>query len=212
MTEHTNHPGLNLGAGHASAEKSAERLMFGFWVFLMSDLITFGLLFAVYGTTLNSTAGGPGPKDVINLTSVILQTAALLLSSFTCGMTSLALKHQHGDHHNYSRRTLLLWLAITLVLGATFIALEVNDFIAMANDQALPSRSGWLSAYWLLIGVHGFHMVVGCIFGLTIGIQILTQGVSDPVKLRLMRWSLYWHFLDIIWVGIFSVVFLGGLL
>ena len=212
MTEQTKHPGLNLGAGHASADSSAERLMFGFWVFLMSDLITFGLLFAIYGTALGKTAGGPGPQDVINITSVVLQTAALLLSSFTCGLTSLTLKHQHADRHTNSRVQLLFWLVVTLLLGLTFLALEINDFMTMAADQALPSRSGWLSAYWILIGVHGMHMLVGCLWGLVIAIQICTMRVGDIVKLRLMRWSLYWHFLDIIWVGIFSVVFLGGLI
>lgn len=211
MTEQIKHPGLNLGAGHASADKRAERLMFGFWVFLMSDLITFGLLFAIYGTALGKTAAGPGPQDIINITSVTLQTTALLLSSFTCGLTSLALKHRHADGHTNSRFHLLSWLAVTLLLGLVFITLEVRDFMTMAADQALPSRSGWLSAYWVLIGVHGIHMVAGCIWGLVIAIQILALGVKDNVKLRLMRWSLYWHFLDIIWIGIFSIVFLGGL-
>lgn len=206
MTEEAvKHPGINLGYHHGQAHDKAETLVFGFWVFLMSDLIIFGLMFANYITQLPGTAGGPGPKDLLTFGSAITQTIILLASSVTFGMASLALKYQRG------KGTLLGWLAVTLALGVVFVGLEMRDFADMFSKGAYPSRSGFLSGFFGLVPLHGLHVISGIIWGLVLMVQIATLGLTTPVKTRLLRLGLFWHFLDIIWIGIFSVVYLGGL-
>ena len=206
MTEEAvKHPGINLGAHHAHAHDKAETLVFGFWVFLMSDLIIFGLMFANYVTQLPGTAGGPGPKDLFSLGSAFAQTMILLASSVTFGMASLALKYDRG------KSAILGWLTVTLVLGLAFLALELRDFSDMFAKGAIPSRSGFLSGFFGLVPLHGLHVTAGIVWGLVLMVQIVTLGLTTPVKTRLLRLGLFWHFLDIIWIGIFSVVYLGGL-
>ena len=206
MTEEAvKHPGINLGAHHAHAHDKAETLVFGFWVFLMSDLIIFALMFANYVTQLPGTAGGPGPKDLFTLGSAFTQTMVLLASSVTFGMASLTLKYEHG------KAAILGWLAVTLALGCVFLALELRDFADMFSKGAYPSRSGFLSGFFGLVPLHGLHVTSGIIWGLVLMVQIVTLGLTTPVKTRLLRLGLFWHFLDIIWIGIFSVVYLGGL-
>ena len=201
------HPGMNLGARHGPAHDDAESLVFGFWVFLMSDLIIFGLMFATYVTTLNprAMAGGPAPKEVFDLTSAFIQTMLLLTSSVTFGMASLALRHEHN------KRRLILWLGVTLVLGLGFIGFELRDFAKMLADGAGPDRSGFLSAFFGLVPLHGLHVSGGIVWLIVMLIQIQVIGLVPMVKTRLLRLGLFWHFLDIIWIGIFSVVYLWGL-
>ena len=134
------HPGLNLGSAHGEDHDAAERMMFGFWLFLMSDAILFGMVFATYVTSLTATAGGPGPAALYNIQSVFIETLLLLASSFTFGMASLALKYKHG------KARLIGWLAVTLVLGVAFLGFELHDFITMFAKGGVPSRSGFLSA------------------------------------------------------------------
>ena len=205
MTETPKHPGLNLGARHPTAHDASEKLMFGFWVFLMSDLILFGLVFATYASMANPVgrAGGPGPQDVFSLASIAAQTAILLASSYTFGLASLALKYRP----EHVRR----WLVTTLLLGLAFLALEARDVAGMLSAGAGPWRSGWLSAFFALVPLHGLHVAAGCLWLAVMLVQVRVFGLTDPVKLRLMRLSLFWHFLDIIWIGIFSIVYLGGL-
>ena len=205
MTDTPKHPGLNLGTRHPTAHDVSEKLMFGFWVFLMSDLILFGLVFATYASMANPVgrAGGPGPQDVFSLASVATQTAILLASSYTFGLASLALKYRPAH--------LQRWLITTLLLGLAFLALEARDFAAMLSAGAGPWRSGWLSAFFALVPLHGLHVAAGCLWLAVMLVQLRVVGLTDPVKLRLMRLSLFWHFLDIIWIGIFSIVYLGGL-
>lgn len=206
MAEETiKHPGINLGHHHGHAHDKAETLVFGFWVFLMSDLVIFGLMFANYITQLPGAAGGPGPKDLFALGSAFTQTMVLLTSSVTFGMASLALKYER------SKGALLGWLAVTLALGSVFLALELRDFADMFAKGAYPSRSGFLSGFFGLVPLHGLHVASGIIWGLVLMVQIVTLGLTTPVKTRLLRLGLFWHFLDIIWIGIFSVVYLGGL-
>lgn len=202
------HPGLNLGPHHGQAHKSAEVPVFGFWVFLMSDLIIFGLLFALYITMANpmGMAGGPGPKDVFNLTSVFIQTMILLTSSVTFGMASLALRHERG------RRQIAFWLTITLVLGLAFLALEWRDFAHMFEMGAVPQRSGYLSAFFALVPLHGLHVAVGCFWIVLMMAQMRVFGLVPIVKTRLLRLGLFWHFLDLIWIGVFTIVYLGGMI
>lgn len=201
------HPGLNLGDHHGAAHHHAETQVFGFWVFLMSDLIIFGLMFATYVTTLNpmGMAGGPGPKDLFDLKSAFIQTMLLLTSSLTFGMASLALRHERGTG------PLTFWLIVTLLLGLGFLGFELNDFSKMLTAGAGPERSGFLSAFFGLVPLHGLHVTAGITWLIIMLVQIWVIGLIPSVKTRLLRLGLFWHFLDIIWIAIFSVVYLWGL-
>ena len=198
------YPGLNLGATHGEAHEDAEKTVVGFWVFLMSDLIIFGILFASYASYLDpiGMAGGPGPKDLFDLTSVAIQTAFLLIGGIAYAGVSLALKYDQG------RARIIGWLLVCAVLGAGFLFFEVKDFITQAGEGGVPQASGWISSYWALVGLHGIHVFSGILWIFaTIG-QIATRGLDDVVKVRLSMLGVFWHFLDLIWVGIFSLVFL----
>jgi cytochrome o ubiquinol oxidase subunit III len=198
------YPGLNLGATHGEAHEDAEKTVFGFWVFLMSDLIIFGILFASYASYLDpiGMAGGPGPKDLFDLTSVAIQTAFLLVGGIAYAGVSLALKYDQG------RAKIIAWLLVCAVLGAGFLFFEVKDFIAQAGEGGVPQASGWLSSYWALVGLHGIHVFSGILWIFAPIGQIATRGLDDVVKVRLSMLGVFWHFLDLIWVGIFSLVFL----
>lgn len=207
------HPGINLGARHPEAHEEAEELVFGFWVFLMSDLILFSCLFATYCTMLNSTAGAPDAKTLYDIRVAAMETATLLVSSFTFGLASIAMKHGEHDPRSATsaRRYLLVWLAVTLALGLLFLGLEWSDFASMAAKGGIPRRSGFISATWVLIATHGLHVTMGSLWIAVTIVQILVLGLTDTVKIRVLRLGLFWHFLDIIWIGIFSVVYLRGL-
>ncbi|MBS9719677.1 cytochrome c oxidase subunit 3 [Tianweitania sp. BSSL-BM11] len=199
------HPGINLGNTDPHTHAQAEETLFGFWVFLMSDLVLFALLFATYASMIGATDGGPGPKDVFELSSAAIETGVLLLSSLTMGMASIAMKYKEHPTRLYG------WLGVTLLLGLVFLGLEAHDFVKMASEGATPQRSGWLSSFYALVSTHGLHVLAGCIW-LTISIiQLAVFGLRSEVKLRIMRLSLFWHLLDVVWIFIFSVVYLGGL-
>ncbi|HML90965.1 cytochrome o ubiquinol oxidase subunit III [Methyloceanibacter sp.] len=185
--------------------KRYEEKDFGFWLYLMSDAVIFACLFATYLVMAGNAAGGPTPKDVFSLERAAAETALLLLSSTTFGIAAVSL--WAGD-----RSKVLLWLAITLLLGAGFIALEFGEFSGMIAEGAGPDRSGFLSAFFTLVGTHGLHVSVGLVWILVMIGQVFAKGLTAPVASRLMRLGLFWHFLDIIWVVIFSVVYLPGLL
>ncbi len=199
------YPSINLGAAHPDIDDRGEELVFGFWVFMMSDAILFGLLFAIYATMLHSQAGGPGPKQLYDIGSAFIETMTLLASSFTFGMASLSLKHGR------SRRPLLLWLGVTIVLGLVFLGFESHDFVSMLDKGGAPTRSGFCSAFFALVPLHGLHVTAGIIWMLAMMAQLLIHGIDKDVKLGLLRLGLFWHFLDIVWVAIFTVVYLGGL-
>ncbi|MFS8136523.1 MAG: cytochrome c oxidase subunit 3 [Thermomonas sp.] len=206
MSDNTlKHPGLNLGPSHGSDDAAAETLVFGFWVLLMSDAILFGMVFATYVTSLHGTAGGPGPHELYDIKSTFIETLLLLASSFTFGMASLALKYRHGDAR------LVGWLGLTLVLGVTFLFFELHDFNSMFAKGGIPSRSGFLSSFFGLVPLHGLHVVAGCVWLICLLAQIARFGTDQQTKLGIMRLALFWHFLDIVWIAIFSVVYLGGL-
>lgn len=204
MTQ-TVHPGLNLGAHHGAAHDKAELAVFGFWVFLMSDLVIFGLMFYVTMSSAMGMAGGPGPADLFDLGSAFAQTTVLLVSSLTFGFAALTMRHERGTAR------IAAWLGVALLLGFGFLALEFRDVAAMLADDASPSRSGWLSAFWGLIPLHGLHVAGGCLWLIVMMVQLPVLGLRDDVKTRLLRLALFWHFLDIVWIGIFSIVYLGGL-
>ena len=204
MSDNDLYPGLNLGETHGGAHEQAETTVFGFWVFLMSDLIIFGILFASYASYLEpmGLAGGPGPTDLFDIKSVAIQTAFLLVGGVAYGGVSLALKYEQG------RGKLVFWLLLCAMLGAGFLFFEIKDFISAADKGGTPQVSGWLSSYWVLVGLHGVHVFSGILWILAMIVQIGTRGVDDIVKVRLSMLGVFWHFLDLIWVGIFSFVFL----
>ncbi len=199
------HPGLNLGSSHGTDDAAAETVVFGFWLFLMSDAILFGMAFATYVTSLHATAGGPASSDLYDIKSAFIETLTLLLSSFTFGMASLALKYEHG------KLRLVGWLVATLALGLIFLGFELHDFVSMFAKGGIPGRSGFLSAFFGLVPLHGLHVVAGCIWLLCLVGQIAVHGLDTELKLGMLRLALFWHFLDIIWIGIFSAVYLAGL-
>ncbi|MBO1077952.1 cytochrome c oxidase subunit 3 [Roseomonas haemaphysalidis] len=200
------HVGLNLANDPRDTSQHAESDVFGFWIFLMSDAVVFALLFAIYGTMLGATAGGPGAADVAKIGPAFAETLILLTSSFTFGMASIALKRDHRS------RRLVLWLLATLALGLAFMAMEVNDFVGMAADGATAGRSGFLSAFHVLVGMHGLHVAAGIVWLLVMLAQLALLGKDEKVKVNLVRLSLFWHFLDIVWIAIFSVVYLQALI
>ena len=204
MSETNLYPGLNLGDGHGEAHDQAETTVFGFWVFLMSDLIIFGILFASYASYLDpiGMAGGPGPQDLFDFKSVAIQTAFLLVGGAAYGGVSLAVKYDQG------RGKVAAWLLLCAALGAGFLFFEVKDFITQASKGGTPQVSGWLSSYWTLVGLHGVHVLSGILWIFAMIAQIAIRGLDDVVKVRLSMLGVFWHFLDLIWVGIFSLVFL----
>ena len=202
------HPGLNLGDHHGEAHAGAETIVFGFWVFLMSDLVIFGLVFASYLTVANpmGMAGGPGPADAFDLRSIFFQTMILLTSSLTFGFATLAMRHEMG------RAAIASWLVLSLLLGLLFLTLELRDFFHMIDKGAVPQRSGYWSAFWGLVPLHGLHVAAGCVWIVVMLMQLWMLRLIPVVKTRILRLGLFWHFLDLIWVAIFSIVFLGGLM
>ncbi len=198
--------GLNLREQDAQAEHGAQTLIFGFWIFLMADLVVFALLFATYAAmSVHGVADGPAPAELFSLKMPFIETLVLLLSSFTFGMASLALKY------SAKRSSLAAWLLVTGVLGAVFVAMEISDFATyISEDQAPPQRSGFLSAYYLLVGTHGVHVVSGLAWLLVLLVQLAVLGRVREVKLRLLRLALFWHMLDVVWVCIFTFVYLFG--
>ncbi len=191
----------------AMTHTAEDRALYGFWVFMMSDLILFGLMFATYGTMLTTWgfASGPEPSELFSMGPVAIETAILLVSSLTFGLATLALKHGQG------RGVIALWLVITLALGLGFLAMELRDFAEMAAEGAVPQRSGWLSAFFGLVSLHGLHVAAGCVWIMVMLAQLAVFGPTLDVASRLSRLGLFWHFLDVIWIGIFSVVYLGAL-
>ncbi len=199
------YPGLNLGRRHASADKASQVVTFGFWVFLMSDLVYFGLMFAIYVTMIDAQAGGPGPHELFDLYSIFAQTLILLTSSLTVGLAMLALKY------NLPRVRIVFWFCVTLVLGLSFLVLEIRDFMAMVEKGGIPQRSGFLSAFYGLVPLHGLHVAAGCLWLVVLGIQLRMFGLTDLLMSRVVRLALFWHFLDLIWIGIITIVYFGGL-
>jgi cytochrome o ubiquinol oxidase subunit 3 len=199
------HAGLNLSHDPAELE-AVESDVFGFWIFLMSDAVLFALLFAIYGTMLGATAGAPGPVQEFKIRSACIETLLLLTSSFTFGMASIALKQ------DARARRLVFWLAVTLLLGLAFLGMEGHDFATMTADHATPDRSGFLSAFFVLVGMHGLHVTIGAVWTIVMLVQLAVFGRDRRVKVNLIRLSLFWHFLDIVWIAIVSVVYLQGLI
>jgi cytochrome o ubiquinol oxidase subunit 3 len=176
---------------------------YGFWIFLLSDIILFSALFATYAVLHDQTAGGPSGHELFELRHAGIETLCLLFSSYTCGLAILAIER---------RRLWAFYLcgALTLLLGATFLGLELSEFIALVARGAGPSRSAFLSAFFSLVGLHGAHVTVGLLWLIFLVAQTAYRGPLDYVRRRLLCFSLFWHALDIIWVALLTMVYLMG--
>ncbi|CDO36977.1 MULTISPECIES: cytochrome o ubiquinol oxidase subunit III [Novosphingobium] len=179
--------------------------MLGFWIYLMSDCLIFAMLFAAYGVLGGSFAAGPGPKDLFELPLVALNTAMLLFSSITYGFAMLAMEKDRVGQTQ-------IWLLVTAVFGAAFLAIELYEFAHLIHEGATPMRSGFLTAFFSLVGTHGLHVTFGLVWLFTLVAQIAKKGLIPANKRRLMCLSLFWHFLDVIWIGVFTFVYLMGML
>jgi cytochrome o ubiquinol oxidase subunit 3 len=179
--------------------------LLGFWLYLMSDCLIFAVLFACYGVLGRNYAAGPSGADLFELPTVALNTAMLLFSSITYGLAML-------DMEKGKTKGVLLWLAITGLFGAAFIGLELSEFAHLIHEGATPQRSAFLSSFFTLVATHGLHVTFGIIWLVTLMVQVGKQGLSEPMKRRLMCLSMFWHFLDVVWIGVFSFVYLLGVL
>jgi cytochrome o ubiquinol oxidase subunit 3 len=193
------------GAEHAARGLASKRVIvgYGFWIFLLSDILMFAAFFATYAVLSGSTDGGPTSHQLFDLTHTAIETACLLASSFTCGLASIAAGH---------RRAIWFYaaMAATFALGAIFVALEVREFVGMVAQGAGPQRSAFLSAFFTLVGCHGLHVGCGLLWLLTMMAQVFAKGFRADILRRILCFSLFWHALDIIWVALFTVVYLIG--
>ena len=189
--------------GHGSLASKRIIVGYGFWIFLLSDIIMFSAFFAAYAVLSGATAGGPSGKQIFDLTNVAIETGCLLASSFTCGIASIGAARRTAG-------TFYIAMAITFVLGAAFIFLELKEFAGLIGQGAGPDRSAFLSAFFTLVGCHGLHVSCGLLWLLTMMAQVFAKGFRPDIMRRMLCFGLFWHALDIIWVALFSVVYLIG--
>ena len=176
---------------------------FGFWLFLLSDIVIFGALFAAYSVLSGETAGGPSGADLFDHKHVFIETLCLLASSVTCGFVTLAVQRTEAA-------SVYFWMALTFLLGGTFLALEMSEFRDLLAQGAGPSHSAFLSAFFTLVGTHGLHVTAGLFWILVMMLQIATLGLNPMVRRRFFCFGLFWHALDIVWIGVFTIVYLGA--
>jgi len=194
-----------LATARAAGGLPSKRIIvgYGFWIFLLSDIVMFSAFFATYAVLVGETAGGPNGQALFNLSNVGIETACLLLSSFTCGIASIgALTHRNSWFYGA--------MSVTFLFGAAFLALELHEFVGMVAQGAGPTRSAFLSAFFTLVGCHGLHVTLGLLWLLTMMAQVFAKGYRADILRRVLCFSLFWHALDIIWVGLFTVVYLMG--
>jgi cytochrome o ubiquinol oxidase subunit III len=194
---------LRTGAEHAGPASKRIIVGYGFWIFLLSDIVMFSALFATYAVLVRATAGGPTGAELFNQVNVAIETACLLISSFVCGLMSLAINVRNVPA-TYGAA------ALTFLFGAAFLGIEIHEFASMIAVGATPQRSAFLSAFFTLVGCHGAHVTVGLSWLVVMMAQVATKGFRPVVVRRLMCFSLFWHALDIIWVALFSIVYLTG--
>ena len=195
---------ISRAPAHGGRDEASARL-FGYWVYIMSDCILFGSLFATYAVLVGNTAGGPSGRQVFELPGVIAETACLLASSFFYGLATLQARSGR-------RAGALAWLVPTFVLGAAFIALELSEFSRLISADAGPQASGFLSAFFALVATHGLHVTTGLVWMLVLWLQIAAGGLTEATGTRVMSLGLFWHFLDIVWILIFTFVYLSGVM
>lgn len=188
---------------HTAAQHSDDKTIFGFWVYLMTDCILFASLFATFAVLRGNTWGGPGGQEIFNLPLILVATLMLLISSLTSGLALVA------AHRQQVRQT-LVWLAFTGLLGLAFLGLELTEFNALIAEGNSWQRSGFLTAFFTLVGTHGLHILSGLIWLSALFVRILQVGLNHHTVRKLTLFSLFWHFLDIVWIFIFSMVYLMG--
>jgi cytochrome o ubiquinol oxidase subunit III len=194
---------IGLDAVHDGLASKRIITGYGFWIFLLSDMVMFSCFFAAYAVLLGQTAGGPSGAQLFNLRNVAVETGFLLASSFTCGMASIAAEER-------SHLWFQIAMAVTCAFGLAFLAIEFREFADLVARGAGPSRSAFLSAFFTLVGCHGLHVSVGTLWLLTMMAQVFAKGFRADIQRRLLCFALFWHALDIIWVAVFSVVYLLG--
>ncbi|MEL0167426.1 MAG: cytochrome o ubiquinol oxidase subunit III [Pseudomonadaceae bacterium] len=197
---HSNHAVAHDDHEH---HDTGSNTVFGFWLYLMTDCILFACVFATYAVLVNHTAGGPSGKDIFELPYVLGETALLLVSSCTYGFAMIA------AHRGFKGQT-LAWLAATFVLGAGFIGMELNEFHHLIAEGFGPDKSAFLSSFFTLVGMHGLHVTAGLVWMVIMMLQVSKRGLTDRNNTRLMCLSLFWHFLDIVWICVFTIVYLMG--
>ncbi|KQN20664.1 cytochrome o ubiquinol oxidase subunit III [Sphingomonas sp. Leaf33] len=190
------------GDGHAHTGPGGSTML-GFWIYLMSDALIFATLFATYGVVGTSYAGGPGPRELFELPLVAINTAILLTSSITYGFAMIAM--QEGRLSGTRA-----WLALTGLLGAAFVGVELYEFSKLAHEGATPQTSAFLSAFFTLVATHGLHVTVGIVWVGVMLVQLTQRGLTADNKRRVMCLSMFWHFLDVVWIGVFTFVYLLG--
>ena len=181
-----------------------QTTILGFWIFLGAEIALFGTLFASYLTLVGRTAGGPSAHELFELKGVMIETLLLLTSSFTCG---LALHEMRKN----SKKGLFLWFIVTLLLGVGFLGMEISEFVKYVGDGATMQRSAFLSGFFTLVGTHGAHVTMGTLWGILLLIQIAKYGFTAVTTRKFFVLSLYWHFLDVMWIFIFTLVYLNGM-
>jgi cytochrome o ubiquinol oxidase subunit 3 len=192
-----------LAAEHSGPPPKRIVTGFGFWIFILSDMIMFTALFATYAVLHGQTAGGPGGHDLFNLRNVAIETALLLASSFTCGLALIAADMRNATWFE-------LAMGVTCALGLGFLALEQQEFASLVMHGAGPTRSAFLSAFFTLVGCHGLHVSAGILWLLTMMAQVYAKGFRSDIQRRILCFALFWHALDIIWIAVFTVVYLLG--
>ncbi len=185
------------------SEQSRMNIL-GFWIFLGAEIVLFATLFSVYGVLGERFAGGPTPKDIMMVKEVMIQTLLLLISSFTCGVAIFEMRRNNV-------KGLVAWLVVTLLLGAGFLYMEVAEFIHYIHVGATMQTSAFLSSFFVLLGTHGLHVAMGIGWAIMIIIQLLTRGLTVVTARKIFIIGLYWHFLDVVWIFIFTFVYLKGL-
>jgi cytochrome o ubiquinol oxidase subunit 3 len=208
-------PELATASAHAGATATApvfyddgshhpqQGTLLGFWLYLMSDCLLFAVLFAVYAVLGRSYAAGPSGADLFDLPVVATNTALLLFSSITYGFAMIAMQYN-------KKGGVLIWLAVTGLFGLGFLSLELTEFAHLIHEGAGPGRSAFLSSFFTLVGTHGLHVTFGTIWLVTLMVQVKRLGLTAPNKRRLMCLSMFWHFLDVVWIGVFTFVYLMG--
>ncbi|CAH1648981.1 cytochrome o ubiquinol oxidase subunit III [Chelatococcus asaccharovorans] len=194
---------FHLTEDHHQEEGSSTLL--GFWIYLMSDCLIFAVLFATYGVLGGNFAAGPGPKDLFELPLVALNTSMLLFSSITYGFAMLTMAQGRVAATQ-------IWLAVTGLFGLAFLSIELYEFTHMFHIGATPQRSAFLSSFFTLVGTHGLHVTFGTIWLITLMVQVGRYGLIAANRRRLTCLSMFWHFLDVIWIGVFTFVYLMGML
>ncbi len=201
-THETEAPAFYVTEEEAHAESPT---ILGFWIYLMSDALIFAALFATFGVLGTSFAGGPTPREIFELPLVALNTAILLVSSITYGFAMLALD-------GGKVRTVQAWLALTALLGAAFVGVELYEFSNLIAEGATPQRSGFLSAFFTLVSTHGLHVTTGIVWIGVMLVQLGERGATPETRRRLLCLSMFWHFLDVVWIGVFTFVYLLGMI